>query len=448
MAGKTLWDKGKKLDKNIHKFTVGNDPVLDKNILEWDILASAAHAKMLEEQNLLKKEDLKSLLPALKEAYDKAKNNNFEIPWELEDCHTALEVFLTEKCGDSGKKIHLGRSRNDQVLVAMRLFLRNLVLENLKGLTKIAEIAHKKSKDSLKIQMPGHTHFQQAMPASVGMWFSAIRENCIELIEEGINLFNLLNKNPLGVGSGFGTPLNINREKTTSLLNFSKTQKNPINTQNSRGRYEIKVLRFLADISGMIEKFSFDLIIYSMQEIDFVKIPESFTTGSSIMPQKRNPDVLELLRASASKIRSKQYEAELLISKLPSHYHRDFQYTKEPVIESKFILETIVEIFSAVIETITFKTESLLKAKTPDLYSTYEAFRLVKSGLTFRDAYQETARKLANSEIKVEDLEKDFQFIVEGLLLEEAIAEETLANFSNLLDKISIELDQLPSKLL
>ena len=447
MSGKRLWDKGGNLDEHIHLFTVGDDPILDREILEWDILASTAHAIMLFEQKLLTKSDLNLLIPSLKEAHGLSLTKSFEIPNSLEDCHTALEVFLTEKCGDPGKKIHLGRSRNDQVLVAMRLFLRNLVLEKLKALLLLASSSHSRSSSTMTIQMPGHTHFQQAMPASVGMWFAAITENCLELIEEGLNLFNFINKNPLGVGSGFGTPLPINRERTTALLKFNGIQKNPINTQNSRGRFETKVLRFLVDFSSMIEKFSFDLVLYSMQELNFVKLPDSFTTGSSIMPQKRNPDVLELLRANASIVRAKQFESELLISKLPSHYHRDFQYTKGPIIEANAILNSISTIFRSVLEKVEFNLEELENAKTPELYVTYEAFRLVKSGLPFREAYKETAQKLKNHEIKVKDLEVDFQIIANSLLNENKEAEKTIANYAKIVSQSETDLASLSENL-
>jgi len=224
--------------------------------------------------------------------------------------------------------------------------------------------------------------------------------------------------------------LPINRSRTTELLAFNETQRNPINTQNSRGKFEVKYLRILSDISSLIEKYSFDLILFSMQELNFVKIPEDFTTGSSIMPQKRNPDVLELLRANSSKVRSKQFEAEQLIAKLPSNYHRDFQYTKEPVIDSNDLTTNLVSIFSAVIEGIEFNQETLLKLKTPEVYATYEAFRLVKSGLPFRDAYKQTAEKLESGLIDVDSLEKDFSHIISVLENEAQVSKEKVVKLS------------------
>lgn len=447
MSAKRLWDKGKSINKDIHTFTVGSDPIIDKEIAAWDILASAAHAYMLAEQGLISNEDLKKLIPALKSAYKKAEEKKFEIPEDLEDCHTALETYLVNECGDSGKKIHLGRSRNDQVLVATRLYLRNSILTLTKNLLELSKICFFKAANSFETQMPGYTHFQQAMPASVGMWYSAIGENCLELVSEGLHLHEVINLNPLGVASGFSTPLPINREKTTKLLKFRATQRNPINVQNSRGKYETKALNYLSSVSGMIEKFSIDLIMYSMQELAFVKIPEEFTTGSSIMPQKRNPDVLELLRANASKIRALALESDLITSKLPSSYHRDFQYTKEPLIRANELTETSIKIFSEVISSISFNDEILLKTKTPELYATYEAFRLVSSGLTFRDAYRETAKKLEEGKINVEELSKDFKKIALSLDQEKEIALKEIAAFEDAIGKELGELNQIKQDL-
>lgn len=442
MSGKRLWDKGKAVNQNIHAFTVGTDPIVDKEILTWDILASAAHARMLTEQGLITQEDLKKLLPALSIAYEKASKKKFDIPFELEDCHTALESFLVETCGDAGKKIHLGRSRNDQVLVATRLYVRSSILSFIDALLALGKICLEKAEQTLEVQMPGYTHFQQAMPASVGMWYAAIAENCIELAEEGIFLNEIVNKNPLGVASGFGTPLNINRARTTELLQFKETQRNPINTQNSRGKYESKAISYFTSAASMIEKFSIDLIMYSMQELGFVTIPEEFTTGSSIMPQKRNPDVLELLRANASKMRAISLEIELLTSKLPSSYHRDFQYTKEPLVNAQHLGMTMIEIFSEVIKGVTFNTAKLEQTKTAELYATYEAFRLVTAGLPFRDAYKETAEKLQKGLIDIQALSKDFTPISESLKSE---CTEATKNINQIEEKVRHEFSVLDS---
>ncbi len=450
-SGKRLWDKSgdsaSSLNKLIHEFTVGSDPEIDLNIIYWDILASAAHAKMLNNSKLLDDKDLAVLIPGLKKALNLVKKDEFTIPRELEDCHTALESYLTEECGDAGKRIHTGRSRNDQVLVAVRLYLRALIIDSVNGLTAVANLAFKRAESSLGIQIPGHTHFQHAMPASVGMWFSAIAEGAIELIREGLALSELVSINPLGVGSGFGAPLPIDRELTTKLLGFSKTQRNPINTQNSRGKYELSIVRYLSNISSWIEKYSYDLIIYNMQELRWVKIPKSFTTGSSIMPQKQNPDVLELLRGSASRVRASEFEIASIISKLPSHYHRDFQLTKEPLVKARNISLSTLSIFKQVLEGIDFDIIELEKSKSEELYVTYQAFRLVRQGMSFRDAYIETARLYTEGSINKKDLEQDFALIESSLISELASGKAELLQISNTISTKSAELNSLENLL-
>lgn len=447
-ATNRLWDKGDKLDSFIHKFTVGNDPEMDQELLPWDILASAAHARMLAASGHIQALELKSLLKALHEAYQIAAEGSFSIPQELEDCHTALEVFLTNKCGEAGKRIHTGRSRNDQVLVATRLLLRSITISICTSLIECVEVCLKKATPSIRDQMPGHTHLQQAMPASVGMWYAAIAESGIELLRDGNSLLDSLENNPLGVASGFYTPLKIDREMTTNALAFKRTQRNPINTQNSRGRYELKVCRFLSDVCALIEKHSWDMIFYSVSEIGIAKIPLAFTTGSSIMPQKRNPDVLELLRAKASKVRACQYELESLIVKLPSNYHRDFQISKEPLLRASNTTEENSLIFTEVLRELEFDTKKLLERKTPELYATYEAFRMVKEGIPFREAYSKTADALSNGQIDVESLSQDFEVIALKLEAEIAEASKEVNEIKSYFQTKNLELNSLSEKLL
>lgn len=446
-SGNRLWDKGDSLNKEIHAFTVGNDPIIDLSIITWDCLASAAHARMLNTKKLLKDEELKSLLKCLEEAYNLAKENKFEIPFELEDAHTALEVFLTKSCGEAGKRIHAARSRNDQVLVATRLFIRHELLKHVENLEKLAELALKRAEPLINLQMPGYTHFQQAMPASVGMWLASISEQALSIIKDALSLYDLINCNPLGAASGFYTTIEIDRELTTKLLKFKKTQRNPIEIQNSRGRYETKIVRLFSDTSSLIEKYSSDIILYSMSELGFFKIPDGFTTGSSIMPQKRNPDVLELLRGTSSKVRACQFELESIISKLPSHYHRDFQLTKDPLIRATEILKSSLPIFTKVIEGIEFNEETINKAKTPELYATYHAYKMVKDGAPFREAYLNTAKDLKDGKINISELENDFSIISKLLEKEIALAKEELKVFSearenemNIINSLSTEL--------
>ncbi len=447
-ANKRLWDKGESLNKEIHSFTVGNDPEVDLNLIPWDCLASAAHAKMLYSKKLLSKEELKGLISSLKKAFELGKTNSFPIPSELEDAHTALEVFLTESCGEAGKRIHTARSRNDQVMVAMRLLLRHLILEHANRLLQTVSTSLERALPTLRIQMPGYTHFQQAMPASVGMWFASIAEAGLSLLREALSLYEVINENPLGAASGFYTPIEIDRDMTSKLLKFKRTQRNPIEVQNSRGRYETKTLRLLSDISGLIEKYSSDMILYSMSETGFFTIPKAFTTGSSIMPQKRNPDVLELLRAQASKVRACQFELESLTAKLPSHYHRDFQYTKDPLIRASKMTAQAVQIFTTVLEGIEHNPDVLEKSKTPELYATYHAYRLVQKGVPFREAYQTTAQDLAAGVINCEELQKDFEYIAKTLEMEITQAKKELDSTSKAVQSEVKILSGLPDELL
>lgn len=435
MSTNRLWDKGESLDQIIHNFTVGSDPEIDKKLAYWDVLASLAHAKMLESVGLLTSDERTDLQKHLQSLLAIIKSGDFNIPRELEDCHTAIENYLVEKSGDSGKKIHTGRSRNDQVLVAARLYLKDYLLNLLLQLSNISKSCFERASSNIDIQIPGHTHFQQAMPASIGMWFSAIGEGALELIEEGLGILNNLDINPLGVASGFGSPLRLDRELTTKLLKFRRTQRNPINTQNSRGKYELAVAKFSSGIAGWIEKYAFDIILYSMEEMKWAKIPKTFTTGSSIMPQKRNPDVLELLRGTASKVRAGEMEIQGIIAKLPSHYHRDFQLTKEPLMRVCDTTDMTLEIFSKVIETIEFDLQKIDEAKTKELYATYYAFRLVKNGSPFRDAYKETAEVLEKGLIDIDDLKTDFLEISSSLKSELSASLLDLENLSATITK-------------
>lgn len=424
---KRLWDKGENINKKVHEFTVGDDPITDLEIVSWDLVASAAHAKMLSAVNLLNKADCNKLLTGLKNILQLHEEGKFEIPTELEDCHTAIESLLSAEFGEAGKRIHTGRSRNDQVMVTVRLYLKDQLALLLESLSKCAEALLARAEEFGHIPMPGYTHFQPAMPASVAMWLQAFGETAIELITEGLALSKIIDCNPLGAASGFGTNLPLDRELTTKLLNFNRTQRNPIAVQNSRGCYEIKVLRWAVDVASLIEKFSIDLILFTTREYGFFSLPTELTTGSSIMPQKKNPDVLELLRAKAGKVRAAETELNWIIAKLPSSYHRDFQYTKEPLVRGIKHINSSIEMFFEAINSFTVNKESLEKAMTVDLYATYEAFNEVKAGKAFRDAYKSTAEKIKSGTLDLKNLKKEFAPIAKQLDQERALASSELS---------------------
>ncbi len=425
---KRLWDKGENINKKVHEFTVGDDPLTDLEIVSWDLVASAAHAKMLYSKKLLSKADCNKLLNGLKNILKLQDQGKFNIPRELEDCHTAIESHLSAKLGEAGKRIHTGRSRNDQVMVAVRLYLKEQLFLVLNSLSNCAELLFSKASKFGHLPMPGYTHFQPAMPSSVAMWLQAFGETALELIGEGLALSKIIDCNPLGAASGFGTNLSLDRKLSTKLLNFNRTQRNPIAVQNSRGCYELKFLRFSTDVASLIEKFSIDLILFSTREYGFFSLPTELTTGSSIMPQKKNPDVLELLRGKAGKIRAAETELNWIIAKLPSSYHRDFQYTKEPLVRGTKHLHSCLAMFFETINSFTVNKENLEKAMTVDLYATYDAFNEVKAGKAFRDAYKSTADKIKSGTLDLKNLKKEFNPIAKELDQERTLAVSELKN--------------------
>jgi argininosuccinate lyase len=420
-----LWAKGELLDKQIHSFTVGDDHLIDLNLVPHDCLGSAAHAIMLSEVGLLSEEQQGSILCSLKEIYARATSGKFIILPEQEDCHTAIEAALTEAVGEAGKRIHVGRSRNDQVLLTVRLFLRHETISLLKQLSEVAQCLSERSLDLMDVPMPGYTHLQRAMPSSVGMFLHAFLEHSLDLIRSGLANLDLLDRSPLGAGAGFGVSLPLDRERVASLLGFREVQRSPIDVQNSRGREELRALRLISDIGMMVEKISWDLQLGNMEESSFFKLPNEFTTGSSIMPQKRNPDVLELLRAKAGVLRGAEDELRWITAKMPSNYHRDFQLTKPPLVRALNCVKECLSVLSAVVKGFEVNEEALAAAMTPELYATYDAFRSVKAGMPFRDAYRETAARTAAGELDVESLKIDWKIVRDSQLkyLEQANGE-------------------------
>ena len=327
-----LWDKGGDLDPLVHRFTVGDDPRLDLRLIHFDCLGSAAHARTLERAGLLTDDEAERLVAELARIDALAGEGRFPIPDELEDCHTAIEAHLTAALGELGGKIHTGRSRNDQVATAVRLFMRHHALrwtEAIAGL--IAALAERIRRDG-DVPMPGYTHMQPAMPSSVGLWLHAFAE-CAAGTASGRRSTARADSTLARWARGRATACRCRWTAAIrpSLLGFSRVQRNPLDVQNSRGRMETYFVRVAADVAAVLEKLSSDLILFSTAEFGFFSLPEALTTGSSIMPQKKNPDVLELLRAGAGRLRARQHELEWLAAKLPSGYHRDLQLTKGPV---------------------------------------------------------------------------------------------------------------------
>lgn len=413
-----LWDKGEGLDSIIHSFTVGEDPQNDMFLVRWDALASLAHAKMLLEINLLDKPAVAQIGKVVSSIIKEADNGEFVISHELEDCHTAIEARLTKELGEVGKRIHAGRSRNDQVLVALRLMMRFVVGSICKNLESTAGKILEQAKTQQDLIMPGYTHTQAAMPSSVAMWLHSYVEGILDLLRDGERIVTLIDSNPLGVGSGFGVSLPLNRDCTSKLLGFLRVERNPIHVQNGRGQYELKIARWLSDIGSLIEKCACDLMLYSTREFALCSIPKDFTTGSSLMPNKRNPDVIELLRASASVLRAAESEIQNLCSKLSSSYHRDFQLTKAPLFRAIRCASNMLVIWEKVLAGLVWNKKALQAGITGDMFATYEALKLVKEGKPFREAYQLTAEKLAAGALDVSSYDTDIAVVKSELARE------------------------------
>ncbi|MFH1641720.1 MAG: argininosuccinate lyase [Nanoarchaeota archaeon] len=385
-----LW-QDKKLNKMIEKFTVGIDYVLDKYLLKYDCTASIAHAKMLLKIKIITSNEFIKLKKELKNIIELDNEGKFDIKLSDEDCHTAIENYLTTQLGDLGKKIHTARSRNDQVVAAMKLYEKDQLFIIKKQLVLIISALKSFAKNS--VILPGYTHMQKAMPSSVKLW----SDSYIESFEDDLalldNTLTLIDKNPLGTGAGYGIPLDVDKDITKQELKFGQNFKNSIYVQNSRGKHEAIILNTLTNIMLTLNKMASDLIMFSMQEFGYFSIPDEFTTGSSIMPQKKNPDVLELIRAKYSVVLSYEFQLKSLISNLISGYNRDLQLTKEPVIKGFETTKECLEIMTLVIDNLQINKENCVKAMTPDLYATENVYQLVKKGKSFREAYKKVKFK-------------------------------------------------------
>ena len=389
-----IWDKGTSLKKEIEKFTVGSDYLLDKKLVKYDCLASMAHAKMLKSINLLTEEELEKLIGGLKEIIELDLKNQFEIKREDEDCHTAIENYLIDKYGETGKKIHTARSRNDQVLTALRLFEKE-ELKQIKELIKdFMKTVESFIKSNGSVELPGYTHMQKAMPMDIKMWVGSYKDSMADNTRLLDFVINLTDQNPLGSAAGFGVPIfKLDKKLTAQELNFSKVMDNPMYCQLSRGKFEAQVMNAISSIMFDLNKLAMDLMLFSMKEFDFVSLPGEFCTGSSIMPQKNNPDVLELMRAKYHIVLGEEFKIKSLIGNLISGYNRDVQLTKEPLMNAIEIVKESLSIISLVLSGTKVNKDNCAKALTKELYATQEAYELVKEGMPFRQAYKEIGKK-------------------------------------------------------
>ena len=397
-----LWDKGYRLDPAIEEFTVGEDHILDLNLIRADVFGSIAHAKMLSEIGVLTSAEFMKLKKCLLEILSAEKRGKFKINLEDEDVHTAVENFLTKKLGDLGKKIHTGRSRNDQVLVDIRIFTREKLLDIQMEVLNLARVLTRFAAHHRNIPMPGRTHTQRAMPSSVGLWASAFAESLMDDLEVLKIAYQLNNQCPLGSAASYGVPLPIDRQLVSDLLGFEKVQNNVLYANNSRGKIETIVVFSLLQVVEDLSKLSNDLIFFSIPEIGYFTLPKEYASGSSIMPQKQNPCVLELVRARSALVLSRLLQLVMIIRNLPSGYNRDFQETKKPLMESLETTEKCLKIIAKVFGHLGVNKDVLLNSFTPEIFAADKALKLaVEEGVPFRDAYKKVAKEL--SRLKSED---------------------------------------------
>lgn len=390
-----LWQiASTKLHPLIEEYTVGNDFEMDKNLLPFDIEASKAHAQALAKINILNTEEVAQLNKSLDEILNLFKQGKFEIKLSDEDCHTAIENYLVEKLGQLGKKIHTGRSRNDQVITATRLYARYELKEISQELIKLQKVFLNFAKKYEFVPLPGYTHTRRAMPSSLGHWAGAYLEELINNHELLTSAYKLNNQNPLGAAAGFGVNLELDRELTTKLLNFDRTQVNSLYVVNSRGLTENYILSVLVQIMLTLGRLANEMIWFTTSEFKFFNLPYEFTTGSSIMPQKRNPDCFEIMRANVSVMIGLQAQVRDLCKDVISGYNRDSQLSKEPLIKGLQLMKKSLAVASLVMTGIEPNEEVLNKSFSPELFAANEAINYVKTGMPFRDAYQKVKDNL------------------------------------------------------
>ena len=383
-----LWEKNFEINKEIERFTVGRDREMDLYLAKYDVLGSMAHITMLESIGLLEKEELKPLLAELKNIYHLAEKGEFTIEDGVEDVHSQVEMLLTEKLGDLGKKIHSGRSRNDQVLVDLKLFTRHQLKDIADEVKILFDELIQKSNQYKDVLMPGYTHLQVAMPSSFGLWFGAYAESLADDMLFLKAAYRMTNRNPLGSAAGYGSSFPLNRTMTTELLGFDSMDYNVVYAQMGRGKMERNVGFAIATIAGTLAKMAFDACMFNSQNFSFVKLPKECTTGSSIMPHKKNPDVFELIRAKSNKLQSLPQQITLIMNNLPVGYFRDLQIIKEVFLPAFDELKDCLQMAAYIINKIEVNEHILDNPMYDPIFSVEEVNRLAAAGMPFRDAYK------------------------------------------------------------
>ncbi|MGB0770295.1 MAG: argininosuccinate lyase [Flavobacteriaceae bacterium] len=383
-----LWDKGFSIDKTIEAFTIGDDREIDLYIAQYDLQASLAHAKMLAKIGILDQNELLQIEQSIQHLQNEVENKTFKIEDDFEDVHSKIEFELTQRLGDAGKKIHTARSRNDQVLVALQLYYKDNLMVLQKQVRALFDTLLNLAEQHKSELLPGYTHLQVAMPSSFGLWFSAYAEALIDDVILLQSAQKIADQNPLGSAAGYGSSFPIDREMTTNLLNFSDLKYNVVAAQMMRGKNEQIIASALGNLAFTLSKFAMDICLYMSQNFDFIRFPENLTTGSSIMPHKKNPDVFELIRGKCNSIQGLSSQIQMMTNNLPSGYHRDFQLLKSPMVTAFETLKTVLSVFDYGLQQVEVKSVDLKDEKYKYLFTVDSINSLVQNGATFREAYQ------------------------------------------------------------
>ncbi len=411
-----LWNKDQtSLADSVEKFTVGNDKLFDVLLAKHDVIGSLAHAKMLYSIGILSSEEITGVENALAKILKKILNNEFKIDDDVEDVHSQIEMMLTEMIGEAGKKIHTGRSRNDQVATDIKLYLKDEIVEIKNLVISLFDLLIALSNEHKEVLMPGYTHFQIAMPSSFGLWFAACAERLVDDITLLFAAYSIADRNPLGSGAGYGSAFPLKRQLTTDLLKFSTLNYNSIYAQTTRGKTEKITAMSISSIAATLNKLAADVCLYVNQNHSFISFPDAVTTGSSIMPHKKNPDVFELIRSKTNIIQGAPNTLALMLTNMPTGYHRDVQLTKEVLFPQINSLKDCLNILMIVLPQIIINTAILKDEKYTYLFSVEAVNDLVKKGISFRDAYRQVGNDIDNNTFSY-DLSRTLEHTHEGSL--------------------------------
>ncbi len=391
-----IWEKDLPLDKAIEQFTIGRDAILDLELAPFDVLGSLAHVKMLAKSGLITAAEAQQLTTGLRTIYEEIREGRFVIEEGIEDVHSEVEKLLTERLGDAGKKVHTARSRNDQVILDIRLFTRDRLAFLRQEIVALGEVLLTLAARYREVLMPGYTHFQVAMPSSFGLWFGSFAESLADDLLLLGAAWHMVNQNPLGSAAGYGSSFPIDREETTRLLGFEALTVNAVYAQAGRGKTEKTAAMALASVASTLARLAMDAVLFMNQNFGFMELPDAYTTGSSIMPHKKNPDAFELVRGHCNKLQALPNGIQLIITNLPTGYHRDFQLLKEEYLPAFDTLANCLRITRLLLENLKIREDILEDEKYRYLFSVEEVNRLVSEGLPFREAYKRVAQEIAD----------------------------------------------------